>query len=245
MFSIDNIRLIEIELHSYCNRKCSWCPNSFIDRTFKTELPSNLFEKLINELSMINYSKYISFSRYNEPLSDKQLLNDRLAYIRQKLPNVTTVANTNGDYGFNGVDIDELTVMDYDAVVSLSKLDIVEGDNKKIIFTRLSNINNRGGALIIQKEYKRTIPCYEPEYFIGIDYNGDVTPCCNIRHDILEHKPYILGNIKDNTLEEILNGSKAVEFRKRAQDINNLPEPCKTCSKLPGRYTRNNPGIKK
>lgn len=27
-----NLRLIELELWAYCNRKCSWCPNSFIDR---------------------------------------------------------------------------------------------------------------------------------------------------------------------------------------------------------------------
>lgn len=27
-----NLRLIEIELFSYCNRKCNWCPNKYIDR---------------------------------------------------------------------------------------------------------------------------------------------------------------------------------------------------------------------
>ena len=29
---INDLRLIEIEIHSYCNRKCGWCPNSIIDR---------------------------------------------------------------------------------------------------------------------------------------------------------------------------------------------------------------------
>ena len=33
-FIIDvlNIRLVEIEIFSFCNRKCLFCPNSFIDR---------------------------------------------------------------------------------------------------------------------------------------------------------------------------------------------------------------------
>lgn len=241
---IENIRLIEIELHSYCNRKCNWCPNSIIDRTYKTELGETVFKKLIDELAVHNYSNYISFSRYNEPLSDKDLLNRRIAYIREKLPNVTTVANTNGDFGSNGVDIDELTVMDYDKTYDELDLDIPFKMGDSVVkTTRLSNINNRAGALPFQKTYMRSIPCMEPSYFVGIDYNGDVTPCCNIRHDVTEHKPYILGNIYDNSLEDILNSEKAVVFREQVQDVYNLPKPCQTCSKLPGRYTKDNPGI--
>jgi len=206
-------------------------------------MDETVFKKLIDELAEHNYSKTISFSRYNEPLSDKELLNHRIAYIRKKLPNVKTVANTNGDYGTDGVDIDELTVMDYDTVLSPEELDKIEGTNSKVTYTRLSGINNRGGSLDIQSTYKRTIPCMEPSYFVGIDYTGDVVPCCNIRHDIKDHKPYILGNIHNNKLDDILESEKAKLFRKQVQDIENLPKPCQSCSKLPGRYTRDKPGI--
>ena len=66
--------------------------------------------------------------------------------------------------------------------------------------------------------------------------------CCNIRHDIESHKPYILGNIKYNSLEDILNSENATKFREDVKNMN-LPDVCKTCTKGPGRYARDKPGI--
>ena len=240
---INQIRLIEIELHSFCNRKCSWCPNSYMDRSFKEDLPEDVFLKLIDELAGHKYSNYISFSRYNEPMSNQELLHKRVQQIRARLPNVTLVLNTNGDYIFSKdyLDIDEITVMDYD---NPEKHDSLSKDGT-IRHMSLGKISNRGGSLDIKSE-KRSNPCYEPRFFVGIDYDGSVLPCCNIRHDIEKHKPYILGNIRDNTLEFILNNTKAKMFRKMTGkgDLY-LPEPCRFCNKEEGRYTRATPGIDK
>ena len=112
---IENIKLIEIELFSFCNRECSFCPNSFIDRhTNNKLLDVEVFKKIINELAKFNYSNYISFSRYNEPLSHRDILEDRIKYVRKVLPDTKLVMNTNGDYDWKDIDIDELTIMDYD-----------------------------------------------------------------------------------------------------------------------------------
>ena len=60
---IEQIRLIELELFSFCNRTCSFCPNNFIDRlTDNKLLDIDIFKKIINELVEFNYSNYISFS---------------------------------------------------------------------------------------------------------------------------------------------------------------------------------------
>ena len=235
---IDKIRLIEIELTSQCNRQCSFCPNSYIDRHSKNKvLDEKVFKKLIKELDEHNYSGFISFSRYNEPFMHRDILEERIRYIRQHLDNVTLVTNTNGDFSTAMIDIDQITVMDYDY-------------NKKEILTptfrvmRLGEINNRGGALDIPQKL-RTEPCFEPMYFVGIDYTGDVMPCCNLRHDVEEHKQYILGNLKDNTLEEILNSNKAIKFREDAAsgDNHKMPSCCLYCLKEEGRYTRKKGGI--
>lgn len=235
---IANIRLIEIELTSQCNRICDFCPNSYIDRHSENKiLDEKIFKKLIKELGEHNYSKFISFSRYNEPFMHRNILDERIRYIRMNLPNAILVSNTNGDFSTTMVDIDELTVMDYD-------------NNKTEILTptyrvmKLENINNRGGALNI-KQKKRDFPCYEPTHFVGIDYTGDIMPCCNLRHDVPEHKAYILGNLKKNNLEEILNSDKASCFRKATASGNPiyLPTPCKECLKTEGRYTREGGGI--
>ena len=242
---IEQIRLIEIELFSYCNRTCSFCPNSFIDRhTTNKLLDIDIFKKIIHELSAANYSNYISFSIYNEPLSHRDILEDRIKYIRKYVPNAKLVMNTNGDYDWNGIDVDELTVMDYDNKLKKEELGVVVSEtNPKIVRKmRLGKINNRAGALDIQGNFVRDMPCFEPTYFVGIDYTGDVVPCCNIRHDVDNHKPFVLGNLKQESLISVLSSKKAVKFRK---DVSNMifPDVCKGCSKLPGRYTSEDPDI--
>lgn len=236
---IEQLRLVEVEIHSYCNRSCSWCPNSYIDRKTKQELPEEVFLKLMDELAEAGYDQFISFSRYNEPLSDQALLRKRVLQAKERLPNATMVCNTNGDYYFSQdyLGIDQLTVMLYDGGTE----SIAEDGH--IRFMKLGDVNNRGGALTLDSK-KRTNPCYEPKFFVGIDYDGSVMPCCNLRHDVPEHAKYVLGNISSQPLEKILNGSKAKLFRKMTSRGGLcLPEPCKECSKEPGRYTRENPGI--
>lgn len=230
-----NIRLVEIELTSFCNRQCKFCPNSFIDRhTNNIEMKDELFDKLINELVLLNYSGYISFSRYNEPFAYPEILRKRVNQIKEKLPNVTMVSNSNGDYSNKEFRDDiEITEMDY----SNNKKNYVSED-KRFRVMRLGKLNNRAGSVEIKSELRKQ-PCFEPTYFVGVDYTGDIVSCCNIRSDI--HKNLILGNIKDG-LMNALNSDKAVKFR---NDVKNcrFPEPCKYCNKEEGRYTREKGGI--
>ena len=95
----NNINLVEIETHSFCNRKCWFCPNYLIDRHSRNiELPELLYLKIINELSEINYSNVINFHRFNEPLSYKELILKRIRQAKEKLPNAKLGIYTNGDY---------------------------------------------------------------------------------------------------------------------------------------------------
>lgn len=93
-----SIRMVEIEVFSYCNRHCWFCPNSFIDRRSINKLMDpKVYSSIIDSLASIQYRGMITFSRYNEPLSDLVIL-DRIAEAREKLPNATLHTNTNGDY---------------------------------------------------------------------------------------------------------------------------------------------------
>jgi len=77
----------------------------------------------------------------------------------------------------------------------------------------------------------RTARCIEPKYYISIDYNGNIVPCCHMRSDIPRYKKYVWGNVKDNTILEIYNSPKAVAFRKRVFEDLDFPDICKTCTK--------------
>jgi len=232
---IKDLKLVEIELFSYCNRTCKWCPNSYIDRKSENKyLDFDLFVDLIKELKNKDFNGIISFSRYNEPFVDTQRMAMGYMVVNYYLPNITMVANTNGDYDYTWFkDKIEITEMDYDN----TKQELID---QKFRIMKLKNINNRGGALQnIKKEFIRKIPCYEPQLFAGINYDGTVSPCCNIRSDIPKHKPFIMGNLHYDTLENILNYPQNKDFRNHAAwGINEyLPEPCKHCDKEPGRYT--------
>ena len=61
---MNKIKLIEIELFSYCNRKCSWCPNYLINRSNNIFIKEKIFDKLLNNLLEFNYQGIFSFSRY-------------------------------------------------------------------------------------------------------------------------------------------------------------------------------------
>lgn len=104
----NNIKFFEIELFSYCNRTCWFCPNSFIDRrSTNVEMSEETYIEILNQLNKIQFKGEISYSRYNEPLSQKELFLKRLRQARELLPNSILRTNTNGDY-INNKYIEEL-----------------------------------------------------------------------------------------------------------------------------------------
>jgi len=242
---ISQIRLLELELFSFCNRTCNFCPNHYIDRLSDNKiLDIDVFKKLIAELKAENYKGVISFSRYCEPFAFREILEDRIKYIRKVLPNTKLVCNTNGDYDWEGIDLDELTIMDYDFKMSKEELGYYERDTKPYIVRkmRLGKINNRAGALEVRKKFVRDFACYEPSYFVGVDFNGSVNPCCNIRSDVNSHEEYVLGNLANDTLTDILLADKSVRFRNRTKSCD-FDKICLSCSKKAGRYTADEPSI--
>lgn len=90
---------LEIGISSYCNRTCSYCPNSFVDRrSAKNYMSDELFFSILNSLREIDYRRTISLHRYNEPMADYDYLLKRISQIRAQVPNAQVRLFTNGDY---------------------------------------------------------------------------------------------------------------------------------------------------
>jgi len=95
----EQLKLIEIEIFSYCNRRCWFCPNSFIDRLSDNKImDEEVYLDLLNQLKEIDFSGELTYSRYNEPTSKRELFLKRIKQAREKLPNAILRTNTNGDY---------------------------------------------------------------------------------------------------------------------------------------------------
>ena len=267
---ISHLRLIEIELFSYCNRMCAWCPNKTINRIKDIQfLDNDIFVSLIKELQSCNYNHAISFSRYNEPMSYIDEFKAAVAYIKQQLPGAPLVTNTNGDFlcekNFDGLLIDQLTIMDYDnkglgkgiqqllecncEIININYPYIrAKRKDMDIIYyvdwPRHARISDRGGSI---PQYsmmnRRTAPCYEPMYFIGVNYDGTISPCCNIRNDIKSQQDYIFGDLHTNSLSDILNTETYQQFVEACQCGSFKEGSCEYCSNGGGRYTREEGGI--
>ncbi len=96
---LKKLRMVEIEIFSYCNRKCWFCPNSFIDRHSQNNImPEELYINVLKDLASIDYAGIISYSRYNEPLSNRDIFIERVKQARKILPNAKLHTNTNGDF---------------------------------------------------------------------------------------------------------------------------------------------------
>ena len=94
----NGVNYIDIEASSQCNRVCNYCTNSINDRKSNNYFMDwRIYERLINQLSLIQYSDKINFVGYNEPLMHKEILK-YLDYARVKLPNAILTVFTNGDY---------------------------------------------------------------------------------------------------------------------------------------------------
>lgn len=277
---IEKLRMVEVEINSYCNRKCPWCPNNTFSRSHPISMPSMMYIKMLHELRDGNFNGTISFSRNNEPFFDFELLQSFIKYGKIILPNVRYVTNTNGDFltkeKIITSGIQELSIMDYDCKgmekCTQQLLDwgaIIETIINNVIYADLEDVKiaycvdwpkntvleDKGGFLkkegrLQTAEFRanlglRNYPCIDPGIFLAIDFNGDVMPCCQMRHDNPAHEKFILGNIGTETIEEIFSKEKS---QKLFAQINTetgikLPLPCQHCHKGIGRYTRDNPSI--
>jgi MoaA/NifB/PqqE/SkfB family radical SAM enzyme len=93
-----SVSMVEIEVFSYCNRRCWFCPNSVVDRQSTTAyMAEALYLRILDQLRDADYRQMISYSRYNEPLADRIILR-RIEQARERLPEAVLHSNTNGDY---------------------------------------------------------------------------------------------------------------------------------------------------
>lgn len=92
------VRMVEIENHSYCNRTCSFCPNTQLDRLSTTQLmKDDLFDKILSALESVRYKQLLIWARYHEPMAHPSFF-DQLGEARRRLPDARLIVISNGDY---------------------------------------------------------------------------------------------------------------------------------------------------
>ncbi len=97
---VEHFTHIDIETTTYCNRRCSYCPNSVFERGLRKNkhlMAPVLFRKIVDELVDIGFKGILCPFLYGEPLTDSRLISF-MQYAHARLPGSQLAIFTNGDF---------------------------------------------------------------------------------------------------------------------------------------------------
>jgi len=242
--SSDFFTFVSIEISTYCNRRCWYCPNAQSDRGSvenKKFLPDAVFYKVIDELASYRFNGFVSPNLYGEPLLDERLI-PFVRYTREKLPFAAIIIFTNGDFltveyyqRLVKTGVSNFWITQHSDEVSENVRGVLEyrnthGDNGvHLIFEKLAVIRNRGGLIengipLKPNECRLMMP------EVSIDYRGNVVLCC---HDY--YGSVVFGNVASEKLLDIWKKPQFRQLRKKMKKgIVELP----ICKKCTGRFGR-------
>jgi radical SAM protein with 4Fe4S-binding SPASM domain len=185
---------IEIETINRCNNDCSFCPVSVKnDIRNLNVMNEKLFYQIIDELSDMKYTGYISIFSNNEPLLDKRLITF-LTYAREKLPYAKHALCTNGLLINEVIYKKLINLLDYlvidnynddfeinDSIKKIMDIDDSQSNCDVTLSLRKKNqiLLSRGGNSPNKKnEYRFKSGCVLPFFQMIIRPDGKVSMCC-------------------------------------------------------------------
>ena len=173
---------VYFELRTRCNGSCSFCAASIQNDTREDITMSfELFKKVINELSQINFEGTIAFHNNSEPLLVKDL-DKFIQYTREKLDKVWIQILSNGK-SLNVINGEKII----EAGINELSLNIYNDDLNAELPNNVQKFENE----ILRKKFS------ENEILTGHRLSGEKIPKSN--------KKYIKYNVRKRLLNEVLN----------------------------------------
>lgn len=225
---------IQIQTIDYCNRKCTWCPNSKMEKSPSNLMPWEVFKKILFDLAVANYTGAIHLYLMAEPLCDPRM-KELVRETRLAFPSNEIMISTNGDY-LNKDLASELL----DAGLTWIAVSYYDNCNDKLSkITDKRVVKTSVGALRMEF-YNRAghvphVACISPMVSCNwvfdkayINYRGDVILCCS-DYDY----EVVFGNVVEDPFYNIYNGVKYNEYRDahRAGRGKEMPL-CKNCNRI-------------
>jgi|TARA_B100001964_G_scaffold95008_1_gene106463 radical SAM protein with 4Fe4S-binding SPASM domain len=214
-----------LETRTDCNRSCKFCPQSHFVRPLKV-MEWEVFTKVINELSAIDFGGRIAFYMTNEPLLETRLL-DMIKYARSKSARFFLDITSNGkNLSSKQVDeffiagLDNININDYrnDREKFPNKisqyLESIASDfksNPKVTYIKRSTkeiLSNYAGTILGAKRKLQSSFCNYPFRKLSISADGNVILCCN---DYTYKTNF--GNVMEKSLKEIWFTDEINQYR--------------------------------
>lgn len=229
----DLFHSIQLQTQSHCNLNCQFCPNNKIRREHG-QMSLEIYKKIVNELSELNYIGQIMLYLQNEPLLDKRMIK-LIQIAHKKCPNAIIVLYSNGTQltndllhelfkaGLTFLRINDYSMVQLNSITYIESYDIKSrvkdfksySVNRKRIriyrfFPSIIKMSCRSGLM-----EGSSVPtpiklfCNRPFEQMYINFKGEALFCCN---DWLFKE--VMGNLKTTSLFEIWKNKKYTLLRR-------------------------------
>ena len=242
---------VEFSILGLCNRKCVFCPrhDPAVYPNVNEFMSLELYQKILNDLSEVQYEGRLSYSGFSEPMLHKDVVKF-IALSKEMLPKCIVEIVTNGDQlnamllrALFDAGLDTLLVSLYDGPEQIPHFEgmIKESGvaSEKVILRKrylppeenfgINGISNRAGTVDMKALEMRPLnepldhPCYYTHYRMMVDHNGDVLLC---PHDW--GKKLIAGNLqRENVIEVWTKRLNPIRIRLGKGD--RRVAPCNVC----------------
>jgi radical SAM protein with 4Fe4S-binding SPASM domain len=250
---------VVIELQSNCNRDCYFCSRqsdtSGKRRTpegkrVSKSMPAEKVMKLLDELQSLNFKGYITFHHLSEAFLDNRLI--QIA-TEAKKRGMRPYIHTNGDVLRNNEELCKKSaeVFEYVVVGLYDYNNQEEKEDQKefwikrlhgttILFSvaektyrRTYSPDNEKMGKLEKKTYPAAI-CANPQKYLLIHYNGDVSCCCEDMYGEL-----MKSNIFDKSIKEIWYSEEHKKIIKELQGGERKKyDLCLKCTMGPNSYSQ-------
>ncbi|MCK4120523.1 radical SAM/SPASM domain-containing protein [Ralstonia nicotianae] len=224
------LKNVEIEVNSRCNRRCTYCPVSILPNPDVPKfMPDKVFDRIVGQLNAIDYAGRVSYHFYNEPLLRKDL-ESLVARVHASVPNAHQVLYTNGDYltearyqTLRNSGIEFFVITSHDGKTH------PEREFQVVQFGEDLELTNRGGAMAHIRADSEGVygsRCFAPSEMLIVTVTGDVVLCYEDAF-----RKHVMGSIATQSLEDIWFGEQFATLRKRlASGDRSVTDICRQCT---------------
>ena len=244
-FPTSSLMIVDIMLTELCNRTCDFCPRAVDYPNLNLHMDLDLFSKICDDLSYINYLNRVLLCGFGENLLYKNIYK-AIQILRSKLPNNKYLQIvTNGDrlkkdtiLKLYDAGLNKIYVSCYDGKEQVehfqSLFDELNINSDKYYFMHyykpseenygFVHYSNRGGKLFNDTSYLNR-GCNSPFYAMQINWDGKVLLCS---HDWT--KSVVCGDLNTEYLKNIwLYSPQYKQYRSMLINKRDIG-PCNKCN---------------
>ncbi|MDD1750053.1 MAG: SPASM domain-containing protein [Methanothrix sp.] len=237
----DLFQEIMLQTHNLCNYACTFCPNRDVSRP-RHQMSVPLFNRIISNLSRLQYEGSVLLSMQNEPLMDRRLFSF-IEIAGAMLPRAKLVLHTNTSL-LTTAKLERLTAAGVRCILNIYREEdrgnfsigdlpprlrrhVVIYDKTSWSATTAYLLNWAGNASKMPVPQRPLAAfCPRPFTMLCITPRGKALLCClDWRHE------WIMGDLAEDTLEDVWAGERFQKFRLKLLNGDRSDALCSKCNK--------------